>query len=233
MVRSLAIASIVVVLGALSAVGVGAQASGPTIPDVLAKLGKSTNLSGFVGMPSGTPPSIEEILRKTDMIVRGTVEGAKARLSDDERMVYTDYTIGEPAVLYESRMLESPTPGSRPPISFSALGGTVNIAGLTYTLRVDALPPLEVGQTCLFLLKDDKDRYEVAGRYYGVFIISGQDVKALTPVQGFAREYIGQSAAAVAADLVAKRHRLAAGGSGQASNNSSWLRWYLATGSVD
>jgi hypothetical protein len=80
-----------------------------TIPQLLAKEGHSLGRS--VEVETGPPPTIESLLRQTDLIVRGFVGTPKAYLSNDQTDVYSDYSIQRPTILYPP---SAAPPGSRP-----------------------------------------------------------------------------------------------------------------------
>src|SRR3989304_5341194 len=84
---------------------ISAQDVRPTIPDVLAREGKS--LSGFMTVPSGPTPSLTEVLGDADTVVKGLVGDSRSYLSDDQRDVYTDYVIVNPLFLYQAEMATS------------------------------------------------------------------------------------------------------------------------------
>ena len=99
------VATAIVVMVIVPTVALGQ--SPETIPQALAR-----GATGRVTTPgSGNPPSIESVLRETDLIVRGTVGEPRSYLSDDERDVYTEYTMTKPAILYATISLSSRGPG--------------------------------------------------------------------------------------------------------------------------
>lgn len=175
-----------------------------TIPEKLAEAGKS--LIAGTTVPSGPPPSVQEIIRGTDTLVRGIIGPGRAYLSEDQREIYTDYPIEKPLILFQSAPVSSARPGVMPRITVTVSGGTVTVGNLTFTSMVDALPTLQPGTECLLLLKRIGDRYQIAGAYYGAFGIEHGKSKPLTKKQGFAREYDGASAQATVDDVLAKLH---------------------------
>jgi hypothetical protein len=178
----------------------------PTIPEILVRAGKS--MSGFETVPSGPAPTVSDVLRNTDMAVRGIVGGARSYLSADQREIYTDYSLLRPSVLYQADVTRSARPGVLPAVTVTARGGTVNVNGLTYTFKVMALPPLELGSDCLFLLDKIGDRYMVAGVYYGVFRVSSGTLTPLTKKSDYAPEYRGAAAEPSILQIVGKLHEL-------------------------
>jgi hypothetical protein len=71
-----------------------------TIPEMLRTAGES--MSGGPTIPSGVAPTLDRVLADTDMIVTGVVGQPRSYLSDDQRDVYTDYPLSNPAFLYQA-----------------------------------------------------------------------------------------------------------------------------------
>lgn len=180
-----------------------------TIPQTLARVGES--LTDRLTIPSGTA-DMAEILRQTELIARGTIGSpSKAYLSTDQRAIYTDYPLINPIVLYDSRLQSSRTPGLQPEITVTVLGGSIQIAGLTFTLIPEALHELPVGTEGLFLLKRIDDKYQPVGRFFGAFEISGDQLRRpFTRKHLFADEYRGAPVSETAQSwvaTVAKQHQ--------------------------
>ena len=89
-------------------------------------------------------------------------------------------------------------------IAVTLQGGTITVDGLKYTKRVEALPSLDPGTECLFILDQDGARYSIAGSYYGVFRILDGKVQPLTRDEKFAAEYRDASAAQFEQRIVAR-----------------------------
>jgi hypothetical protein len=181
------------------AVGLSAQLI--TIPEQLMRAGES--LASGPAIPSGPPPSIDRVLNETGMIVRGVVGEPRSYLSDDKLEIYSDYPLRTPTILYQATMTALSKPGM-PGVTVTAIGGAVTLNGLTFTSTHDALPHLEVGTECLFLLKRVGEKYFIAGTYYGAFRIVGGTVTPLAKTWGFAPELRGAPVDVVAADVVAR-----------------------------
>jgi hypothetical protein len=179
----------VVAIPSLAVATTDAQVQRSTIPEILARSGKST--SGMMSTPSGPPPSIDAILSDTDTILRATVGEPRSYLSNDQRQVYTDYSLQNPIVVYQQEVVRSNQPGVVPTMTVTVLGGTVDVNGLRYTLKIQALPPLTVGSEYLLLLSHRDDRYHIAGLFYGVFRIENETLFPVTTKQGFALEHRG------------------------------------------
>lgn len=176
-----------------------------TIPEQLAREGRS--LSAGPSIPSGLAPPFDRILGDTDVIVRGLVGEPRSYLSDDQLDVYTDYPLINPVVLYQSALVTATKPGM-PTVIVTLLGGRIMINGLTFTSTHEALPSLEPGEECLFLLKRIGDRYRVAVTYFGVFRIAGEKLTPLVKISEFASEYRDAPAGQAAAEMVARLRTL-------------------------
>src|SRR5258708_21080322 len=100
-----------------------------TIPESVAK-GAVAALST---VPSGPTPAVADLLRITDVVVKGTIGQPRSYLSDDQRCVFTDYPISDPAFIYQSQMTTARTPGLLPTVSVTLRGGTVMVTGLRLT----------------------------------------------------------------------------------------------------
>lgn len=178
-------------------------AQGLTIPDALARHGAS--LSGGRSIPSGPPPTLEQILAETDTVVTGVVGMPVSVLSTDQMDVYTEYPVRDSAILYQRTMPRFKQP-QMPSVTVTVLGGVITLNGLTYTSRHESLPSLTPGERCLFLLKSSDSRYFLAGTFYGVFRIDGPAIVPLTRHHGFADE-LRQEAAPQAIEAIIARVR--------------------------
>ena len=157
-----------------------------TIPEQLARAGHS--LSSGASVPSGLAPSVDDILAETDLIVRGIVQQPRSYLSDDQMEVFTDYSILNPTIFYQSEKAAS-VALNMPGIVVTLIGGTVAIDGLRFTSTPQALPRLDAGSDCLLLLKAHRGRYHLAGDYFGAFRIMSGRIMPLVNKQGFASDY--------------------------------------------
>lgn len=182
-----------------------ARAQDKTIPERLEEAGHS--LEGG-RLTSARTPSMEAVLRDTDVIIRGRISvDPHSYLSDNQREIYTDYEILNPEFLYPVKE------GTLTPsvVVIKHLGGTVTINGLGYTFHELRLPKLPADTVCLFLLKRVGDKYRIALGAYGAFSIDDGKLKPLTSNENFAPEYRGESATKAAAEFVAKARKLSLG----------------------
>ena len=188
--RSVIVASLVALMPVR---GLDAQLA--TVPEQLARAGHS--LSSGASTPSGVAPSMDDILAETDLIVRGIVQQPRSYLSDDQMEVFTDYSILNPTVFYQSEKAASVALNMRGIVA-TLIGGTITIDGLRFTSTPEALARLEPGSDCLLLLKAHRDRYHVAGAYFGAFRVEAEKIMPLTKKRGFASKYanapVGQAA---------------------------------------
>lgn len=156
-----------------------------TIPESVAK-GAVAALST---VPSGPTPSVADLLRITDVVVKGTIGQPRSYLSGDQRDIYTDYAISDPVFIYQLHLTPSRTPGVLPTVTVTLRGGTVMVNGLSFTATEPALRPLQPGSQALFLLQHVGDKYRVAGWYFGAFGIKDGRVIPLNARDDFAPEY--------------------------------------------
>ena len=171
-----------------------------TIPQQLAEANES--LSRSIRIETGPPPSVESIVRLTEVIVEGTVGSPRTYLSEDEMEVYSDYPILNPVYKFGPAVVVT-APGVTRSVAVTHIGGTIVRQGHSFTLEHKELPPLTPGMRCLFLLTVDGDQYRVAGKYYGVFRIDPNRLTPMTTQSAFARELRDLSPADAVNQIVA------------------------------
>lgn len=138
-----------------------------------------------------------EMVRRSDLIVRGRLTEKTARLSDDESTVFTDYAITPTRVLKRPMDLAiSQAPGGTPAITLQEVGGTLVVDGLRLETQTDSHDPgrpLTVGdEYVLFLMKPVPSSattkrirsgvFELASGKYAVFPIRAGKVEVFTKV---------------------------------------------------
>jgi hypothetical protein len=189
----------VAVISLLAALSASSQGTLQTIPQQLARAGKS--LTSGPTMPSGQAPSLDRVLRETDLIIRGEPGTPHSFLSADQTEVLTDYPILNATVLYDkqepARRSERPTT-----INVTILGGSLEINGLTFTSYHPALPSLEQGREGLFFVRRSGERNMIAVTYYGAFAIHGDELVASARKADFAHELKGTPSAKAIGDLI-------------------------------
>jgi len=155
------------------------------------------------GIPSGPPPTVNDVLADTDVIVRGVLGEPKTYLSEDQAVILTDYPIIKPSILYQSTATRTLTPGL-PAITITLLGGTYTRNGLSFTTKHEALPLPDPGIEGLFLLTRVGDQYRIAGRYFGAFKTTNGRVANLAMKRDYAPEYDGAPVSQVIEALVSQ-----------------------------
>jgi hypothetical protein len=137
-------------------------------------------------------PSVQSLLDTTDMLVLGRVGEPQSHLSDDQMVVFTDYRLNNPDILFERKPPLAETGGPPRSIIVTQRGGTLNIQGIRYTESEEALGPLKPGSEVLCLLKQAGDKYQIVGWYFGVFEIENGVLKPLMSREDFALDYRGK-----------------------------------------
>jgi hypothetical protein len=159
-----------------------------TIPELLARAG--TSLKAEQNLPSGYVPTVDHVLGAADVIAKGVVGSPHTYLSEDEREIFTDYPLLNPAIVYQSAAVASDMP-VRPRVTITLLGGVYKQNGLTFTSSHAALPTLEPGTKGLFILRRVGKQYRIVGPYVGAFRIVDRRIFPLSKTSGFAPEYNG------------------------------------------
>jgi hypothetical protein len=152
-------------------------------------------------------PSFRDVLKNTDLIVRGIVGEHSSYLSSDQTNIYTEYELRNTSVLHQSRPFAA-KPGAQESLTVKQLGGTVRVNGVAFTQIEDGLPPLTQGSEALFLLTRTPEGYVVAGTFYGAFGIQDGKLVPLTKVGSFAPEYRNSPVAEGIAKIVAQARAL-------------------------
>jgi hypothetical protein len=180
----------VFVLAASAMLAGAPQASAQaTIPELVEQANES--LGRTIDVETGPPPSIQSVLRTTDVIVRGTVGKPTSYLSDDNTTVYSDYPIVNAVMLYPPAQMSARRPGPAPVppmVTITHIGGVITVSGHEFTMEHRALPPLVPGTQGVFLLKKTGDHFTIAGTFYGAFEIDGDRLSPLARLEGYGEE---------------------------------------------
>jgi len=174
------------VLIALNAAVASAQTT--TIPE---RVAKGEVLSTAPATPSGLAPSVASLLDSTDVLVTGRVGKGRSYVSDDQTEIFTDFPLEDATVLFQRVAATSNRPGPQPPISVTQRGGTVAVDGHTFTQKEGGLPPLQPGTQVLCLLNHVRAKYQIAGWYWGVFVVEDGKLRPLVTRDDFAPDYRG------------------------------------------
>ena len=188
----------VMLLGALLQGEGGAQPL--TVPQSIAR----GMLSRFTTPPSGAPPTIDELLLSTDMVVIGTIGEPRSYLSEDQLDVLTDYPVMNARILSPVDVFTARKPESLATVTVTQLGGTLLLGGQTFTQTEAGLAPLSPGIQALLLLKRIGEKYRIAGTYFGVFEIAAGRLRPLVNKRTFALNYRDAPAEQAAAEMVAR-----------------------------
>ena len=146
--------NVLLALAGLAAFAATVNAQRLTIPEAIARGG----VTSTGGVPSGQPWTVRELLRRTDVIVMGTVGDPLSYLTRDELEIRTDYPLTSVEVIHRSpRVVHS---GSvERDVTVTQLGGTALVSGVSFTQMERALPPLQPGMRGLFLLELSKESF--------------------------------------------------------------------------
>jgi hypothetical protein len=127
------------------------------------------------------PQSVEKLLEKSDLVVRGVVGEARGSyLTSDSSDVRTDYFLRASEVVYDANPTSNLLAAERPvQLTVVQQGGTVMIDGFPATVRHLALPPLNPGTEVLMFLVRTGDKYEITSDYFGVFAVNAGLVRPL------------------------------------------------------
>lgn len=178
---------------------VEAQPRQETIPEAMARGATGRTATA----PSGKSPTIAELLREADIVVRGIVGEPRSYLSEDKLNVYTDYPLVHPVVLFQRKALTSPTPGQHS-VTVTQLGGRITVGNLDFTQAEMGLSRLVPGSEGIFILKWNQNKSHIAGTFYGAFGVSNKTVMPLTSKHDFALDYRGAPVDTVLADLTTR-----------------------------
>jgi len=182
--------------------------TGSTIPEAVAGGGSWV----FPTAPSGVlPDSMSSVLRRTDAIVSGIVgQPGPSYLSEDQRDVYTDYSLQSPTVHYQDVLEASPVPGAKPSVTVTVRGGAITVNGAPFTAEYKRQPRLVPGTEYLFLLRKTGATYRLADDYCGLFATADRRFTPVFESSIFAVEYREMSAQAATEKIVALKHALRA-----------------------
>jgi hypothetical protein len=96
-------------------------------------------LPGAALSPTQPAPSLDTILRQVDAVVMGYIGEARRYLTEDQRVVLTDYSVLKPSYPYQRKAFVSPTAET----GWSWPATTVTLIGE---------PSLRSGMPCMLLL---------------------------------------------------------------------------------
>jgi hypothetical protein len=130
--------------------------------------------------------TVDRLVSDSDAIIRGRIQRASARLSEDESLVLTDYTLHALDVIKQPAQLRSlATPGVLPSISVEVVGVDLSVEGLhlrTESNTYNRAARLEVGTEYLLFLSAARSRTSGQVRP-GVFVPTA-GVFGILPIRG-------------------------------------------------
>jgi hypothetical protein len=171
-----------------------------TLPEMVRDQNGPINLQTGADPP---PISLAELVRRSDIVIRGIVSESTSYLSPDLADVYTDLTLDKVTVLYSAQRAASTMPGPPPSSTIvTQLGGTVTIGGHSVRKTHKNLLPLPRGTNAIFLLVQQNGKFFIAGKYLGVFGIEDNRVVPFARTEWFAREHRGKIADQLIAEIV-------------------------------
>ena len=104
------------------------------------------------------PPSmsLSELVSQSDLIIRGRLEAATTRLSDDESTVFRDFSVTPIVIIKQRRGLaQAAKPGALPALTLRQIGGRMVVDGLTLVTTTnfeDRDNPMAPGQEYVLFL---------------------------------------------------------------------------------
>jgi hypothetical protein len=155
----------------------------------------------------GPSPTIDAMLARTALVVRGTAGVPRPYLSDDEREVLTDVPIIGAVVLFDAA-----TPAAGPAFPSREVlvtwpGGRIIIGGQPFEERLSGLQPLEPGTDVLLLLERSGGRLAPVLRYHGAVAPDAAGPRPLVTSRRFVPSYRGASAEDVIDDVLRRLRR--------------------------
>jgi hypothetical protein len=186
-------------------VAMSANAQGPTLPERIAAEHSSIAINVNVDGPT---PTLERMLRETNMVVRATVGRAEGHLTPDGRDIYTTYELTSPRIAFSSTKAQMPRPGIiPPPLTLTQRGGTVSIGGYTATVHYDSGATLAPGMDIIGLLREDSEGH-VPAASIGILQVRESAVVPLVRASGELQAFAGMNADSFVNEMVARRRHL-------------------------
>ena len=182
-----------------------AATPGATQLQTIAELGSEAKGDVTITECADSPPfSLEEVLRRTDLIVRGVLGGpGLSSVSEDGRALLTTFELLSPRVTNSGQ--QQPMQSARlTPLSFARRGGSIQIDGFTVSHRdCDGGPNLVEGDEILILLRNDRNTYSPVSHDM-VFAIRNSVIEPLGRDPSLFR---GRDVDSLIAELLALRNR--------------------------
>jgi len=131
----------------------------------------------------GSPVSIADLTAASDLVVEGKLVRLRSYTSKDAIEVLTDYQIVPSQVFRAQGKDVATTPGQRPPLVLTMVGGEISVNGTPVEVVNPTQRPIKNGGHYLLFAKrsvDGENRYSATEGSAGIFeVIDGQRVKSL------------------------------------------------------
>jgi hypothetical protein len=127
--------------------------------------------------------SLQQLVAKSDLIVRGVLGEPRTYVSDDGQSIYTDFPLTPTDFIYSPSVQTSAKPSLAPSIVITLLGGNVVLEGRPVSWVHKATPILRRGNEGIFLLTRRQGKMFLVFNYLGAFDI---DSDVATPASRLA-----------------------------------------------
>lgn len=155
----------------------------------------------------GPSPTIDAMLARTALVIRGTAGVPRSYLSADQMEVGTDVPIIGAAVLFDAATpAAAPTFPSRE-VLVTWPGGRILIGGQPFEDRLSGLQPLEPGTDVLLLVERSGGRLVPVLSHHGAFALDAEGVRPLVTSPRFVPSYRAASAEDVIDDVLERLRR--------------------------
>lgn len=124
---------------------------------------------------------LDELFDKGDVIVHGIASIATTRLSENQREVYTDFTIIPRRIMRQRVIASGQRPGVAEPLVFTQFGGKLLYDGVVVECFDKEAPLVENGAEGIFFLTPDRqlNRYRLVGDGAGALIVKSNRIVPL------------------------------------------------------
>jgi hypothetical protein len=154
-----------------------------SILDTARRNGGSVLVTVDIDSPVGV---LSDVIPESDLIVRGIVQSVTPRISDDERIVVTEYEITPTRFYKRSSAQSAATPGATVSLVVQQPGGTMIVDNLLLKTDVNEFPEgefLTKGEdVVLFLSPIDRGRFRLQSGPFGAFRVLDGNVRAMTQI---------------------------------------------------
>ena len=131
----------------------------------------------------------EDIVARAELILHARVNPITTYLSDDQYDLYTDYLVSPLRVLFQKRLIVSPTPGLVQPIVITRWGGDMVINSVQVKLTDRDAPRFDPeNEVIVCLIRDaGKDKYRLVSEISGSFRLTNGVVEPFVSFTSYQR----------------------------------------------